>query len=195
MNTGKKILVVRKKVLFPDGVWKGFKEYKEEDIKNIINENGEYIERSLAERDESYKQIIPQILLSFKNKIFIHKIPVSGSEERLHDMWPIFLGGHVDETDLDIEAATIREFEEEINYKGNISEKKFLGLINLESPLVNKVHIGLIWKFTGDSEEFESSGDKGLIDGKFVDIKELANYYDNMNYWSQVFYSHLAQYI
>jgi len=118
-------------------------------------------------------------------KIFLHKIPKTGSEGRLHDMWPIFLGGHVDDTDLGIWEAAEREFEEELNYKGNVVKKEFLGIVKMHDTPVNRVHLGLVWLFEGDCEDFEFTGDHGISEGKFVSIRELNSYRDRMTYWSQ----------
>jgi len=180
-----KILVVRTTTLFPDGIWEGFREATQEEALKIIDANREYIEREQAEVDESYQQIIPQIILKVGNKVLIHKIPVTGSEGRLHEMWPIFLGGHVEKTDKDISRATQREFEEEIKYKGKIIRREFLGLVKRHDVPVNRVHVGLVWLFEGDSEEFKPTKDKGIAEGRFVSISELAAYLDKMTYWSQ----------
>ncbi len=180
-----KILAVKTNILFPDGIWEGFREHANEDILKHLDTHKEFIERASAEEDESYQQIIPQIILKVGSKIFLHKIPTTGSEGRLHDMWPIFLGGHVDYTDASIWQAAEREFNEEINYRGNIVSKKFLGLVKRHDVPVNKVHVGLVWLFEGDREEFEATDDHGITEGKFVDINTLQEYIPHMSYWSQ----------
>ena len=180
-----KILVVKTKILFPDNIWEGFQEQSSGEILKLIDKHKEYIERPHVEDDESYQQIIPQIILKVGKKIFLHKIPKTGSEGRLHDMWPIFLGGHVDDTDLGIWEAAEREFEEELNYKGNVVKKEFLGIVKMHDTPVNRVHLGLVWLFGGDCEDFEFTGDHGISEGKFVSIRELNSYRDRMTYWSQ----------
>ncbi len=180
------VLVVRTEILFPTGVWEGFRELSEKEIFSLINNNAKYLKRKFAETDSTWQQIIPQICLIVDKKIFIHKIPQTGSEGRLHDMYPIFLGGHVNNLDGGIIDAMTREFEEEISYKGKIINKKFLGLVKLNTPVVNSVHIGLVWVFEGNSEKFESTGDDGLVDGKFIPVRELEKYLDKMTYWSKV---------
>lgn len=181
-----KILVVKTSLLFPDGIWEGFREQKNDDVLELIDSHKEFIERADAEEDDSYQQIIPQIILKVGNKIFLHKIPKTGSEGRLHDMWPIFLGGHVDDTDAGIWDAAIREFEEEINYLGKIIKKEFLGIVKRHDVPVNKVHTGLVWLFEGDTEKFEATADHGITDGRFVLIDELDSYIEKMTHWSQV---------
>ncbi len=188
-----KILVVKTGVLFPNGIPEGFCEQSPDRILKLVDAHKEYIERSLAEEDDSYQQIIPQIILKVGDKIFLHKIPATGSESRLHDMWPIFLGGHVDDTDMGISEAAEREFAEEINYRGTIIKKEFFGVIKQHDTPVNRVHTGLIWLFEGDSEVWEATGDHGIAEGKFVPIKELPQYTARMTFWSQATVPYLVQ--
>ena len=188
-----KILAVKTNILFPDGVWEGFREQKSEAVLNLIDEHKEFVERASAEEDESYQQIIPQIILKVGNKIFLHKIPQTGSEGRLHDMWPIFLGGHVDDTDSSIWDAAEREFNEEINYRGKIIKKEFLGIVKRNDMPVNKVHTGLVWLFEGDIEEFEATADHGIADGRFVQVSDLDSYVEKMTHWSQVVASYIIR--
>jgi predicted NUDIX family phosphoesterase len=188
-----KILVIKTSDIFPHGIQEGFLPIPKEELFNLIDKYGEYKRRGDVEEDENYQQIIAQIVLKVEKKIFIHRIPGSGGESRLHDLWPIFLGGHVEQSDLSIVDAMEREFSEELNYHGNIINKKYIGIIKLHDNPVNKVHLGLVWIFTGDDEDFESTKDDGVVDGKFVDIKELKVYEDKMTYWSKLFYPYLLK--
>ena len=181
-----KVLVIETKKFFPNGIWEGFREESTSGVLDLINKNKQFIRRGAVEEDENYQQVIPQIVLKVGSRIFIHRIPATGGEKRLHDQWPIFLGGHINETDLDIKKASEREFREEINYKGKIISKKFLGVVKRHDYPVNKVHIGLVWLFEGDSENFESTEDEGITDGKFIEIKNLNDYLGKMTYWSEL---------
>lgn len=182
------VLVIKTKTIFPDGIWEGFRQLDEKEFIEFINSNSEYLKRGYVETDESYQQVIAQIILKVGKKIFIHKVAQTGSESRLHDLWPILLGGHINNTDKDISKAFDREFSEEINYRGKIISKKFLGVVKLHDNPVNKVHVGLVWLYEGDIESFEDTGDDGVIDGKFADINELDALKDKMSYWSKVVY-------
>ncbi len=182
------VLVVKTKTLFPGGVWEGFRKLDQHEFIEFVNKNSEYLKRGFAETDENYQQIVAQIILKVHKKIFIHKVALTGSESRLHDQWPILLGGHINNTDIDITNAFDREFNEEINYKGNIISKNFLGIVKLHDNPVNKVHTGLVWLYEGDSEDFEDTGDKGLSNGRFASINELDEIKDKMSFWSKVVY-------
>lgn len=188
------ILVIRTEKLFPDGIWEGFRLIDNpRDLFQTIKNHREYRLRGEVENDVGYQQIIPQIILMVGQKIFVHKIPQTGSDGRLHNLHPIFLGGHVEESDLSIEQAADREFSEEINYKGDIITKKFLGIVNLQDNPVNSVHIGLVWVYVGDKEEFNSTHDDGVVDGRFLNWDEADLLFDNMSYWSKAAYPTLKK--
>jgi len=189
-----KILAIKTSDLFPDGVKSGFFKIRKEGILQIINERSVLLERSLLEEDENYQQIIPQIILKVRDHIFIHRITQKSSENRLVDMYPIFLGGHVDEGDLSIEDAANREFDEEIDYRGRILSKEFQGLIKLHDEKVNRVHTGLVWIYEGDSMLWKHR-DEDLVDGKFVSIKDMDKLKAKMNYWSRLYLPELRKVI
>lgn len=180
------VLVVKTNILYPDGMWDGFRPINEKNILATIKKNGTFLKRRLAEDNPKWQQIIPQISLIVGKKIFIHRIPSSTNETRLTDMWPIFLGGHVNNFDGDISGAIEREFNEEIIYHGKILKKTFLGIVKKTEPLVNKVHTGLVWVFEGDSEDFEATDDTGIADGKFINLSDVDGYLPKMSYWSQI---------
>lgn len=81
---------------------------------------------------------------------------------------------------------------EEIDYKGKITSKKFFGVVKLHDNPVNKVHVGLVWLYEGDSEIFKSTGDDGLNNGRFASLNELEEIKDNMTYWSKIVFPQIS---
>lgn len=189
-----KVLAIKTDELFPEGIKEGFFRIKKEDrIFQIIKEKALFLERSKLEDDEAYQQLIPQIVLKVRNKIFIHRIAQKGNESRLHDLYPIFLGGHVDEGDVSIEEAADREFNEEIDYKGKIITKEFQGLVKLHDNDVDRVHTGLVWVYEGEGLSWKHRKEECLTDGKFVLIRELGKYERKMTFWSKIFLPELRK--
>ncbi len=68
--------------------------------KNLIDKlSFSFIERNLAENDISKKQIIPYIILKDRNdRFFTYKR--KGNEKRLHGLYSLGVGGHIDLDDL-----------------------------------------------------------------------------------------------
>ncbi len=187
----KQIWALKSEVLFEKRMWNGLLTEDLEYYYRIIHKHGEFLERGPLETDPSYKQIIAQIVLRVGDKYLLHRITKSGSEERLHDMWPIPVGGHVelidtvdDEKDI-LETAMMREFMEEVNYKGQILDKKFIGLIYVDDGnVVNSVHVGALYLFIGDTEKIDPHEDC-ITDMRFLTLDELNEMKNQTTYWSQ----------
>jgi len=110
-----------------------------------------FISRKIAESDTDFQQIIPYCLtINEKNEFACY--PRAGSERRLHGLYSIGVGGHVDEQDAadsyekTIMNGLIRELGEEFIFNSEIRERPlFLGVIKEEITKVGRVHIGLVF--------------------------------------------------
>ncbi|HVJ81830.1 MAG TPA: phosphoesterase, partial [Planctomycetia bacterium] len=58
-----------------------------------------YLPRAEAELDPSFKQLVPYAVLRAGNAVFTYRRGKAGSESRLHDLWSIGIGGHVNPED------------------------------------------------------------------------------------------------
>ncbi|KXK25714.1 MAG: hypothetical protein TR69_WS6001001517 [candidate division WS6 bacterium OLB20] len=176
--------------LFSRGRWDGLLTDGADACLDMIREYGEFRPRSEIEDDPAFKQIIPQIILRYKDTYLLHRISASGGEQRLHDLWPVFIGGHVDEIDasrLDIvEAALERELEEEVTINGDVTSREFLGIIYIEDENpVNHVHVGLTYLFEINTDDVTSNED-ALADLQFVNTRFLLDNIERLTYWSRL---------
>jgi len=151
--------------------------------------------RPHLEQDESFKQIIPYILLSFQNKIAVYQRTTQGGESRLHNLHSIGFGGHMDAFDLayddngtinldqTIETSGQREIDEELNIQG-ITSKTKLGYIIDNSNPVGRVHIGVVERWELASELIKSNEEEIEVLGLFdlVQLKKMSNQMEN---WSE----------
>lgn len=107
-----------------------------------------WMDRPRAERDPSHKQPIPYVLVADRNGC-LAAYPRRGSEARLHGLWSLGVGGHVEPQDeaVDLGATLLacarRELAEEL--PGLAAEPEFLGIINEEQSEVGRVHWGLVF--------------------------------------------------
>lgn len=112
--------------------------------------------RQHLEEMETFKQIIPYVLVARDDKFLVYKRTKSGGEERLHDKVSIGFGGHIDIGDvvatengesIDIETtianAAAREITEELKLN-ETPEFMPYGLILDESDAVGRVHLGIV---------------------------------------------------
>ena len=124
----------------------------------------EFINRSDAEKDVSYKQIIPYIVLQTQDfeKTAIYNR--QGSEQRLHDLWSIGIGGHINPIDMETQTTSFlqimtvgmeRELQEELDQRPKGDLPLFVGVISEDVTDVGKVHLGAVFRIlTSTPEKF-----------------------------------------
>ena len=188
------ILVVKSDILFEKGIWQGLKTDNLDYYVDLIKKNCEFKRRGDVENDNSFQQIIPYMLLSFENKFFAYKYLAAAGEQRLvNNDYQLGVGGHINKEDVGegkdiLETGMMREWEEEVDFKGNLINKKLVGIINDDSRPVEQVHIGLVYHFVGDSPEiFVKETDK--MEGKFIDLKNLSGDKISHSVWMQIVYN------
>lgn len=187
------ILVVAKKDLFPKIVPEGLIPCKEELLQERIWNHRQFIWRSKAELDPTFKQIIPYLVFKFENKLFLMQRAAKASEQRLKSKLTLGIGGHINESDLatgNIMDWAIREFHEEVDYKGTFTSK-FLGLINDESSPVGQVHVGCLFLLEGNSNQICVKTE--LQNGSLISFDECEKRYDSMEKWTQMTFDYLKK--
>lgn len=185
-----KIMCIKREIFFKDGKWQGINTENLQAKRKLLIENYEFKERGPLETDLNYLQIIPQIIFKYQDKYFIH-FQERITEKRLEQMYPLFVGGHVEEFDLQenmdvIEVAIEREVDEEVFLEAQIINKTFAGLIYIEDDKnpVNHFHVGLIYVYEIDSPNVRVKED-GLVNGEFVDIEFLTQNINQLTFWSR----------
>src|ERR1043166_9305034 len=58
-----------------------------------------YLNRSSAEHDRRYKQLIPYVLLICNGRILRYRRGKGGQETRLHGLYSVGIGGHISDED------------------------------------------------------------------------------------------------
>jgi predicted NUDIX family phosphoesterase len=121
--------------------------------------------RADLETDPAYKQIIPYLLVheSASGRYACYRR--NGTEVRLHDLWSVGIGGHIDAADGNgvqntmslLHCGIRREIQEELGFA--LENPQLLGIINEEITTVGRVHVGIV--FLMDIEKPES-----LVPGK-----------------------------
>ena len=189
-----KILCIKEETLFKYGKWNGLMTSTPQKYLNLLRENGEFRVRKELENDPSYKQIIAQVILRYKDKYFLHR-QVKRNEERLNSLCPLPIGGHIEEIDSNsddiLETALERELHEEVDLKSDIVKKSYLGLIYLEDDNpVNLVHVGFVYIFDLDGADVHVK-EEGLEDIGFVSLDYLKTNSEKLTYWSRIIIYHL----
>ena len=108
-----------------------------------------YLNRSEAENDKRYKQLIPYVLLICNGKILRYRRGRGGQESRLHGLYSVGIGGHISDEDHGLFSKDVgywdgmrREVMEEVAVKE--VEEAAVAVINDDSTEVGYVHFGVV---------------------------------------------------
>lgn len=180
------ILVVKRDTLFADlKPWHGLLQTDMRTFMKNIQKNSEFHPRPAMEEDPGYKQIIPYLIFEHKNNYFLMQRKKTASEKRLQNKYTLGIGGHIRKEDFASNSIfdwAKREFHEEVNYSGKI-EIEPLGILNDDTNMVGKVHLGLVLLLHGDSPEISVKSE--LACGSLCSVQECNNQYEKMETWSQ----------
>lgn len=187
------VLVVSAEVLFKDGRWQGMKKDNLDDYLSLIKNNIQFKRRGDMEKDPSFKQIIPYMLFSCGNEFFVYKYIKGAGEQRLvNNDYQLGVGGHINQEDVGdskdvLETGMMREWDEEVTFRGNILEKKLVGIVNDDSRPVEQVHLGLVYHFVGDSKNIQIK-ETDKMEGMLLKVNELAEGKVSRSPWMDAVY-------
>jgi predicted NUDIX family phosphoesterase len=149
-----------------------------------------YVRRSRAEHDARYKQLIPYVLIVCGDRIFRYKRGKRGSEDRLHSLYSVGIGGHIASEDRTIfsrdsigyENALWREIREEVAICGPHTEA-CVAAINDDSNSVGAVHFGVVHVLEVNTLDV-TKNHSSITDYGFVPIESVADTRDHYETWS-----------
>lgn len=128
-----------------------------------------FVCRGIAEEDRLKKQIIPYILLQTADGDMTAAYNRQGSEKRLHDLWSIGIGGHINPEDTTMEADSFesilkngmqRELDEELARRVTGDPIEFIGIISEDITPVGSVHMGAVFLIRTQAPEGYLPGDE-----------------------------------
>lgn len=157
------ILAVRSSLLTLGHAGHGFVPAVKAEMCRALDDAGLWIgPRGQLERDPSFRQLIPYIVLARGPRVAVYRRAVAGGEQRLHGRWSLGLGGHIELEDVAIghgsgggsvdiwdavERCAGREIEEEI-LGARIAQKRWIGFLADDSTDVSRVHLGIVGVWT-----------------------------------------------
>src|SRR5882724_381896 len=100
MATEERVLCFERKRLEELGVFQGLSLEVEKYLPVLTSASHlVYLNRSDAEQDKRYKQLIPYVLLICQDKILRYRRGKGGQETRLHGLYSVGIGGHISDED------------------------------------------------------------------------------------------------
>ncbi|HVR75348.1 MAG TPA: hypothetical protein VMT52_13510 [Planctomycetota bacterium] len=170
---------------------------KTAEVLDIIAAEGFFAPRDAAEGDPSLKQVIPYAIVVHGDQVLLLKRSKKGGEARLHEMFSLGVGGHVNPEDGEgggvrdaVHRAFDRELREEIVLTGT-PEREALGVVNDDSNAVGRVHIGLVYRLELREAHLEVREDD-LLSGGFVPSRTLSSFQGSLESWSRLIVEHFG---
>lgn len=188
------ILVIPRDILFAHHApWQGINTTHFQEFIDIVHSSKEFILRAPAENNPAYKQIIPYLVFTHDNKIFVMQRRQEASEQRLANKLSIGIGGHIREDDIqgtDLASWAEREFHEEVAFSGQIMIEP-IGIINDDSNDVGKVHIGFVYLVHGSHPHISIKDEHKS--GTLYSLEECEEIFAHMEGWSQESFKAIKQ--
>ena len=151
-----------------------------------------YLPRAQAENDPSYKQVIPYVLMAHDGTLFSYRRGKRGSEERLHELYSIGVGGHIQPRDHGLFSedpvgyadAMWREVCEEVQIHAAWKEA-CVGVINLDVTSVDQVHFGIV-HLVRLAEPRVTKNESPITDSGFTPIADAVRRRSRYENWSRL---------
>jgi predicted NUDIX family phosphoesterase len=190
MATEERVLCFERKLLEDLGVFQGLSLDVEKYLPVVIaSKNITYRNRSEAELDRRYKQLIPYALVICNGKILRYRRGKGGGEKRLHGLYSVGVGGHISEEDNGLFAEAVgyhdsmrRELMEEVAIEG--AKDVAVALINDDSTDVGYVHFGVVHVLEVSNENVAGSR-SGILAPEFVPIADATKDLSEYESWSR----------
>jgi predicted NUDIX family phosphoesterase len=154
-----------------------------------------YLNRSEAENDKRYKQIIPYVLIVCQGKVLRYRRGKGGQESRLHGLYSVGVGGHIAEEDNGLFSSGLgyhdgmrRELIEEVAIE-EVNDVA-VAVINDDSTDVGLVHFGIV-HVVHVADEAVAGRRSGIVAPEFIPMDEAAKNASAYESWSRFCLEHL----
>jgi predicted NUDIX family phosphoesterase len=203
MPQEEQVLVVERKVLEQAGSFQGLAfdvaRYRRE---IFVPGVPRFLPRSQVEKDPSYKQLIPYVIMSYNGKYLSYVRGKRAGEARLLNLRSIGIGGHINPIDADNSSlfaylyenyltAVEREVAEEVSVEANHTDS-IVALLNDDSNEVGSVHLGVVHHWILDAPKV-SKREQMITQMAFMSPAELHKLRDTMETWSQLCLDNLGE--
>lgn len=177
------VYAVPRVVLMAGESWRGVRTAGVEAMLGRVETAGSYVPRPAAEADTSVKQIIPYLILRDGDRTFLMQRTRAGGDARLHDLFTIGVGGHMNPGDDSVDGCLVREWGEEL-VADFVPEFRFVGLLNDDEVEVGRHHLGVV--FVADAAgRTVAVRETHKLRGSFERIEVVRAARDKMETWSQ----------
>src|SRR5580658_4467531 len=190
MATEERVLCFERKLLDELGVFQGLSLEVERYLPVLTSSSHLlYLNRTEAEHDKRYKQVIPYVLLICGDKILRYRRGKGGQETRLHGLCSVGVGGHISEEDHGLftsdrgyQEGMRRELMEEVGI--DAASEPPVAAINDDSTEVGQVHFGVVHVVRVPDESI-AGGRSGIVGPEFVRMADATKNASDYESWSR----------
>jgi predicted NUDIX family phosphoesterase len=190
------VLCVPRTTIFPDGAWHGLVTVGLERVLRTIRAASEYRPRRLVEDDPSMQQIIPYCVVHhpLDNTYLLTRRLRRSSETRLHHLYSLGVGGHVNPGDGvggdPLVGGLRREWAEEV-VCSSAATASLVAMLNDDSTPVSRVHLGLVF-LVEPAVSITSVRELDKLEGESLSLTAMRRHYLSMESWSQLVFDDLV---
>ena len=191
MPTEERVLCFERKLLEELGVFQGLNLDVERYLPVLTSSSRIlYLNRTEAEQDKRYKQLIPYVLIFCGDRILRYQRGKRGQENRLHGLFSVGVGGHISEEDHGLFSAQLgyregmrRELMEEVDIQSG--KEAAVAVLNDDSTEVGYVHFGVVHVMQVGSEQIVGRR-SGIVAPEFIPIAEATAELSGYESWSRL---------
>ncbi|MHC4647850.1 MAG: hypothetical protein ACYTBJ_20500 [Planctomycetota bacterium] len=203
MAKEEQVLVVERRVVEESGMFQGLAFDVERYLSKIFVQGvPRFMPRSQAEKDPSYKQIIPYVIMACDGKYLSYVRGTRAGETRLVGNRSIGIGGHINPVDNEVplfdanlremyRTAVEREVAEEVSVEAGHTDR-VVAFLNDDSNEVGSVHLGIVHYWVLDAPKV-SKREQMITRMAFMTDAELQQVRDSMETWSQLCFDGLGE--
>ncbi|MGD0553233.1 MAG: hypothetical protein ABSB25_11395 [Sedimentisphaerales bacterium] len=201
MAQDEQVLVVGRKVFESAGAFNGLAMDTQKYLDKLFAPGvPRFMPRPQAEKDPSFKQLIPYVIMTCGGKYLSYVRGKRAGETRLVAKRSLGIGGHINPVDWTLFTAESyktyleavqREVAEEVSVEAAYTDK-IVALLNDDSNEVGQVHLGIVHLWTLDEPKVNKK-ENMITQMGFMSIPELQLVRDAMETWSQICFDGLTK--
>lgn len=167
-------------------------------LDEVVEPGGQYLPRPIAEADESYRQVIPYVVVRRGDEVFT-MTRINPGDARLVGKVSIGIGGHVNPIDgvghvdgadttplTSLFAGLVREWDEEVSTDSQTIAFSPIGLVAFDETAVDRVHVGILFVVDIEAGAWMHTREEGILEGAFVRVADIAAFAgDRLETWSR----------
>ncbi len=184
-----RVLVVPRGAVIDEPGWHGLRTDGLDGVLDTVARQGQFEPRAEVELDPGWKQVIPYLVVRDGARYFLMQRTRAGADARLHDLWSIGVGGHVNPGDDGLLGGLRREWIEEIAADFE-PEPRLVGLLNDDTTEVGRVHLGVVFEADAAGRAV-AIRETSKLSGAFASAAAVRAVADRLETWSQLIFDRL----